>query len=326
MTTPTTTERRVVAANVTTAGAHAVARAGQWSQREAQLIGSIIAPGLSADELRVFAAVCRHTGLDPFRKQIYAWKDRGKLTIHIAINGLRAQASRSGEYEGQVGPEWCGPDGVWRDVWLSDDNPAACRVGILRRGFAAPVWSTVTWREFARTQSRTGAKGPTVWDEKGPHMLAVRAEGHGLQRTFPELFDQGFAEATAVGATIMAADESEMPALPQQVDTETGELLEGPQIEPSHAGEDRDETGEEAPSARSDADQEPSPAIDYEAFYAALLDAVGRAKLRPMDVCAFLGVRNQPDEIHAAMSERGLDVGALLTAVKAFVRASEDGR
>jgi len=291
MTTPTALQP---AQNVVTPGVHAVARAGQWTQREAELIANVIARGLTPVELSAFAAVCRHTQLDPFRRQIYAIKRGGVMGIQVAIDGYRSIAARSGDYMGQIGPEWCGPDGDWRDVWTSDTPPAAARVGVRRRGWDEPVFATVTYREFRQET--------TTWKAMPAHMLAVRAESHALRRAFPETFAD--LEATASAAAGMS------------VTVEAVDAIEVPQIEPAHAGEDRAESGEEAPPTRASADQEPSPAPDLETFYDALLEAAGRAKLGIMDICPYLNVRNQPDEIHAAMAERGLDIPGLLRAVK----------
>jgi hypothetical protein len=66
----------------------------------------------------------------------FVWRGRQQETTHypeVSIDGLRACAERTGNYAGQLGPEWCGPDGEWKDIWLGDDPPTGARVGILRK-------------------------------------------------------------------------------------------------------------------------------------------------------------------------------------------------
>lgn len=230
MTTPTAIQP---ARNVVSPGTHAMTKAGEWTNREAQIVANVIAPGLSPVELSAFAAVCRHTNLDPFRRQIYAIKRGGKMTIQVAIDGYRSLASRSGEYLGQLGPEWCGPDGQWRDVWIDEKPPAAARVAVKRRGFDDPVWATVTYREFYVDNSG-------LWKSHPAHMLAVRAESHALRRAFPETFAafEGVASSEGVSVTVEAVVDEEIPA-----------LNAGPDV-PANAGEEPAETTQE--DVRSD--------------------------------------------------------------------------
>ena len=108
-----------------------------WTPEQKQLIASTIAPGCSADELRLFGLACQRTGLDPFSKQIYAIKRGGKVTIQVSIDGLRSIAERTGELDGSE-TLWCGEDGQWQDVWLSSKPPAAAKTIIHRRGASHP--------------------------------------------------------------------------------------------------------------------------------------------------------------------------------------------
>lgn len=109
------------------------------------------------------------------------------LTPQKTIDGLRLDAARSRDYLGQVGPQWCGIDGVWVDIWLRKEPPAAARVGILRRGAQAPTWSVALYSEWCQ-QDKQG--NPTsFWRDKPAHMLAKTAEAAGLRRVLPNETD-----------------------------------------------------------------------------------------------------------------------------------------
>ncbi len=134
---------------------------------------------LTDNELRLFLYQAKQTGLDPLAKQIYVMKSGGKLTFMTSIDGQRLVAQRTGQYEGQVGPQWCGKDGNWRDVWLADESPAAARVGVYRTGFREPVYGVATWKSYAKPNSQT-------WRQLGDVMLAKCAEALAFRKGFPQ--------------------------------------------------------------------------------------------------------------------------------------------
>ena len=152
----------------------------QWSAEQLRVIQGLLAPGLSNDEIRLFAVVCRRTGLDPFSRQIYAIKRGGRMTIQAGIDGYRALAERSGVYAGQLGPFWCGDNGEWTDVWLSKSPPAAAKIGVLRKDFKEPIWSVARLDAYRQSSN-------SLWSTMADVLLAKCAESLALRRAFPQM-------------------------------------------------------------------------------------------------------------------------------------------
>lgn len=163
----------------------------KWGVTETELvvIKRQICPGASNSELVVFmnmAAVC---SLNPFVKPPLIWaykrsdKPDEKLIIDLSIDGLRLVANRHKDYEGQTPPQWCGPDEVWRNLWLSNENPVAARVGVYRKGYREAQIGIAYGREAPLTKE--GRLFP-IWKARFCYMLAKNAERQALKRTFQQ--------------------------------------------------------------------------------------------------------------------------------------------
>jgi phage recombination protein Bet len=164
-----------------------------FEQAQIQLYKDNFCKGASDEELFFFMTVCKQSKLDPVKRQIFCvprYDNKLKKNIYTpqtSVDGLRVLAERTGTYEGQTPPYWCGKDGVWKDVWLSNEHPEAAKVGVYKKGCREPIWGIARWDAYVQQYYKEGQwhTGP-MWKKMGDTMLAKCAESMALRKACPD--------------------------------------------------------------------------------------------------------------------------------------------
>lgn len=170
-----------------------------WTPQQITVLQSLGLEQATESDLGLFFHQCTRTGLDPFAKQIYMIgrkaKENGqfvtKYTIQTGIDGYRLIARRAADRAGhKYGIEetlWCGEDGVWRDVWLGKQPPAAAKVTVSRDGDT--FTAVATYAEYVQLAKdyTSGEMGPnSMWKKMAANQLSKCAEAAALRKAFPQ--------------------------------------------------------------------------------------------------------------------------------------------
>lgn len=149
----------------------------EFTPAELATLKDTVGKGLTDPELGLFLAYAKRTGLDPFTRQIMAWKHGDRMVLHVGIDGLRAVAERSGEYAGQAPVKF--------DFTPKAEDGSQLLISatatVYRKGWEHPVEVTAYWCEYAPKE----IKPDSSWDRLPTVMLGKVAEAAALRKAFP---------------------------------------------------------------------------------------------------------------------------------------------
>ena len=174
-----------------------------YSASQLQLMRRTIAKDTNDIEFDQFMMISRGYGLNPFRKEIYAFvfnkNDPAKRSVAFvtAIDGYRVIAERTGRYRPDEEP----PRFEYDQNLKSDINPlglVSATVAVWKQdnhGDWFKAVATAYWDEFANI--KTWNNKSTLdgkWLKMPRQMLAKCAESHALRKAFPDCFSGLYTE------------------------------------------------------------------------------------------------------------------------------------
>lgn len=143
-----------------------------------------VAQGATNEEFAMFAELCKSTGLNPFKREVWFIKGKsytnkngqhveGRVQMMTGLNGFLAIANRHPAYDGME----CE---VERD---KNGQPVRAVAKVWRKDRKFPSIGEALWSEYYRPNPY-GNKG--VWEQMGSVMLAKCAKSLALREGFPQ--------------------------------------------------------------------------------------------------------------------------------------------
>jgi phage recombination protein Bet len=181
-----------------------------WTDKQLALIQRTVARDCNEDEFNLFIHTCRHMGLDPLRKQCFAFvfnknpksKKPRQMTIVTSISGYRTIADRTGNYRPDVEKARL----VIDEAKVNEDvNPlgiVSAEVTVFKFAHGAwfPAIGEAYWDEYAPIRDRmekdgTDEDGNPIWKPTGKRYLDPKKDGW---RKMPRVMIAKCAEAAAL--------------------------------------------------------------------------------------------------------------------------------
>src|SRR6056297_456375 len=200
-----------------------------FTQKEVETIKRTVASDANTDELRMFLHIAKTYGLDPFNKEIFFWKIKGKPTIMTSRDGYLKIADRHQEYNGLVSDVVRENDKFRRKAQGIDHEYGTNRGDIIgayalvyRKDREYPVYVFAPFKEYFA--------GTRVWTQYPSAMILKVAESMALKRAFTV---SGLVTAEEMDVQRLNEKDKENPRKPFKKKNKSGDKKKAPiDIEP----------------------------------------------------------------------------------------------
>ena len=154
-----------------------------FTEEEIETIKRTVASDANTDELKMFLHVAKSYGLDPFNKEIFFWKVKGKPTIMTSRDGYLKIADRHPQYDGLVSDVVRkndsfkkNADGIEHEYGTERGDIVGAYALVYRKDRSYPVYVFAPFAEY-----RADTK---VWYKYPSAMILKVAESMALKRSF----------------------------------------------------------------------------------------------------------------------------------------------
>ncbi len=155
-----------------------------------------VAQGLTTPEFMLFVEHCKGTGLNPFKKEVWAIKGKGyqnnrgewvegKLQIMTGVNGFYAIANNHPLFDG-LETGFVGVNGEYLPMTYPKQDYIGAWCKVYRKDRRIPIEAVAMLEEYDK--SKTEAKYPDkgIWHTMKRIMIVKCAESLGLRKAFPQ--------------------------------------------------------------------------------------------------------------------------------------------
>lgn len=163
-----------------------IAKFTGYSSEEVAIIKQTVAKGTTDSELAYFLSVAKASGLNPFNKEVWCYKNKNNdLLVFTGRDGFLSKAQSNPDFNGIRSSEVKEKDEFSLDI---ANNKINHLFGIGDRGKIIGAYAivfrkngepTIEWADFD-----TYNKGYNTWKTNPAEMIKKVAESHGLKKAF----------------------------------------------------------------------------------------------------------------------------------------------
>jgi len=158
-----------------------------YSYNEIALVKNTIAKGTTDIELGYFLNIAKSTGLNPFMKELWCYKDgKGNLLVFAGRDGFLKKAQESNLWNGMTSAEVCMNDEFEMDVPSATikHKPNFKDRGAIIGAYAIVKPKGCEYPTVEFVDMKTYDKGFNAWKSHAAEMIKKVAETHALKKAF----------------------------------------------------------------------------------------------------------------------------------------------